>query len=282
MASYRPGTEADKWLNEVWAREIDVLAYEEQVFISNISESDRLFKKLHIPLHANLSRASLANSDTGSSLTFVANTESEVTVTPGATVVPVEVSAHTISRMQNDPDDMLKRSIEMSLAEGVDVAGLALVSALTTNIVGSGATNLTKSDILDGLQKLAAGAKMYFKPGKTDAICIVHANQVDDILSISDITNAQFRGDSANPGVSGWVAKAFGCKFYETGNVATSGGTAYNVMFIPRAFTISYNQRPTVKSEDFQLTKRIIGWTDYGVATVRDQYAVQLLSSSAA
>lgn len=280
MATYLAGTTGAKWVDQVWNEEIDVLCYEEQVFANKIQVKGRTGSQMHFPKSDNLSRASLGDSTAGNNLTFVANTETEATLTPATTVVPVEVNLPLIARMAGDPSDMLKKSIEMSLAEGVDVNCLTLVSALTTNVVGNNTDNLTKGLILDADQKLSATAKQYYKAGSGGGICIVGVTQKDDILDISDITNAQIRGDSANPVVSGWVAKAFGISFYESGNVQISASTLYNVLFIPRAFAIAYNEKPSVKMEEYQLVKRIIGWVDFGYTTVRDQYAVQMKSIS--
>lgn len=274
-------TTGDKFLPEEWDA-IDVLAYEEAVFYNKITEHKRLYKKLHIPLHANLSRNTLSAGSDGTGVTYSANTESEVTLSPGTTYIAVNTSIQMLDRMKEDPQDMFKRSMEMSIVEGIDSSVFSLVSALTTNTVGSGATQVSKSDITAAVQKLAAGAKMYFKPGQTDGIGILHVNQVNDFLSISDITNAQMRGGSETPITTGWIAKAFGVRWYESGNVNTSGGTAYNVVFIPRAFAISFNQKPKVRRQDFELAHRIYIHSDFGYGTVRDQYAVKLETASAA
>lgn len=272
-------TTAAKWVDQVWAKDIDVLAYEEEVFANKIVDTGRTGSTFHYPKHDNLSRATLTEAN-AANLTFVANTETEATMSPATTVVPVEVTLTLIARMMNDPSDMLKSSIEQSLAEGIDVTALTLVSALTTNVVGNNVDNFTKALILDADQKLSATAKKLYTAGGGQGMCIVGVTQKDDLLDISDITNAQFRGDTVNPVVSGWVAKAFGIRFFESGNVQIASSTLWNVLFITRAFIIGFNQRPTVRMEEFQLVKRIIGWVDFAYATLRDQYACAIKTIS--
>ena len=282
MATYLPGSKAvggttstaTAWINEVWANEFDVLAYEEAVGYPNFTEFPPLHGRMHVPKIDNLSRVSLGDATAGNNLTFSANTETELLFTPSTTVVPVEVNLPAIVRAMKNPQDALKKACEMSIAEGIDQSALTLAGLLTTNVVDNTGLNIDRAAILDADQKLAAGAKGYYRAGASGGIMIVGVAQKDDILTISEITSAQVRGDSANPTVTGWVAQAYGISFYESGNVQISGAVLNNVLFIKRAFAISFNQRPTVFTQGYQMVNRIFCWADFGYGTVRDQYAV--------
>src|SRR3990172_3369069 len=120
MPTYLPGTKggttstATAWINEVWASDFDVLAYEEAVGYPNFTEYPPLHGRMHVPKIDNLSRVSLGDATAGNNLTFSANTETELLFTPSTTVVPVEVNLPVIVRAMRDPQDALKKACEMS------------------------------------------------------------------------------------------------------------------------------------------------------------------------
>jgi hypothetical protein len=182
----------------------------------------------------------------------------------------------TIARAIQDPRGVLRGSLVSAIAQQIDIVALQAVASLTTNPISS--SGISKGDITKAVALGAAGGKQFWKPGQNGPFCVVHVSQVNDLLNIDGITNAQIRGDDANPVVTGWVAKAYGVDFYESGNVYVTGGNCYNVVCIPRAFGISYNQRPTPKVDEFMLTFRVYCWTDVGVGIVRDAYAVQIVA----
>jgi hypothetical protein len=191
--------------------------------------------------------------------------------------VPVKLELNVPARGVGDLEGTFKTAVTMSLTEGVDAACLTDVSALVTNIVGDGVANLDKPMVADAVQKLAAGAKQYFEPGNTNGFCVLPATQIDDLISITDLTSAQVRGDSVNPIARGWVSVAFGVSFTESTQCQVIGTTAYGVMAIGRAFGVGFNQRPTVApTQDFDLTHKIIAWTDFAHGVKRDPYAVQM------
>ncbi len=273
MASYTPGTEADAWVGEEWAREIDVAAYKKAKIYPNVLERDMKSGKLHIPKHANVSVQKPADTVDLSSLTFNINTETEFTMSPGTATVPLQVNLNTIVRMMKDPDDMLKESIEKALAQQADqdVGGLAS-TAVVTNVVGNAATNIDESVVLEAYAKGANSADEYWEPGEAGVVCCIANLQIDNLMSIPALRAADVRGDAERPVVTGFVSKAFGVKWYSTGNLPAG----YSLMFIPRALAIGWNQAFTVLSQPFNLVRKLIGWGDYAYGAVRENYCVAI------
>jgi len=286
VATYFPGastpTGAYKWMHEVWAPELDVLAYEAPVLFRRIKDVGPTGRIGHIPKFDNLTRTIISESLSGyvTGLTFVSNNESETTFTPATSVVPVELTKVVTARMAFDPKNDIRTAIDALILQSIDADVLALAKNLTTNTAGDPAANLGKGDYLDAYQQVTGGAKQYAEPGSGEVICVVYNKQVDDLLNIGDFTSAQIRGDSSNPAVSGWVAKAFGVEFMESTSVDITAGSAANVMLVPRAMGIGFNIRPTIIAESYQIWDRIIAYADYAVATIRDQYACKMPSLS--
>jgi hypothetical protein len=248
------------------------------IFGTLISQRKKAQGLLTVPFLANVAAAqATAGSMSGQSLTYTANTEGSATLTPASFYAAQEVDLPVILRAVEDPEGKIREGLSSSIAAIIDSTALSRVASLTTNLV-TAAGGLVKASILSAIKLGATGGKQFWKPGTSGPFCCLHVSQIDDVLNITDITSAQWRGDRVNPIVTGWVATAFGVDFYESGNVYTAGGNAYNVMCIPRAFGMSYNQKPQVLLQEFGLAVRIICWADFATNIVRDAYAVQILS----
>lgn len=280
--SVSSGTTATKWVAEEWAKRFDVQAYEKAAIWSKIDDVGRLGNRLHIPKHDNLTAASVGDSTDMSSfgLTFSANTEGEITFTPGTVNVNVSVNENVLQRMQFDPTDDLRQSMEAAVAQYIDQDVASLFSALTTNVVGDYASDIDLSKILEARSKVKAGAKQFADPGKY--LFFYHHMQDDNVMSIGNLTQAYARGDSQNPAVSGVIQEAYGIQFIPTGNVRSSGGGGgyNNCLTIGRAFGIGFNSRPTVKAQPNGLATFLLAWCDYGKATKRDAYACLIKSKN--
>ncbi len=266
-------TTAAKWVDQKWDA-IDVAAYEEQIYANLIKERKSSHGQLHVPFHANVSTGAVSAGN-ATSLSFSANTESEATLSPTTYSAQQEVEMALVVRAVQDPEGVLQESLKLAIAQVVDQQALTLVASLSTNIVNA-AGGIDNASILSAIRAGAQGGKQFWYPGKANAFCVVHVGQIDNMLAITNIVQAQWRGDRVNPIETGWVANAYRVDFYESGNVYTTGGTAYSVMQIPRSTSISYNQRPKVMVQEYQMANRIICWTDFAVGIIRDAYAVAI------
>lgn len=274
------GGPAQYWAAEVWARDVDMAPYEEGVMTPLVLEHEAGMGKLHWPKHDNLASADIADGGNPESLTYVSNTETEATFTPTLSYCASRVSLPMYERMVTNPESVLRKSTNASLVQRIDVKLFSLVAAHVVNIVGANTDQITKGTILDARQKLLQGAKSEAKADQ-EFNFIVGVTEDDDLLNISDITNAQIRGGSETPMVSGWIAKALGFRFYESGNVQSSGASLFNVAFAKRAYVISWNNRPKLEIQPFDLSKKIIAWSDYLYGTLREQRTCQVLTKAA-
>jgi hypothetical protein len=174
-----------------------------------------------------------------------------------------------------------KTQLQKTLVAGIDVQAGALVPSLSTNIVGSGAVPISKSLLLSALSKLSNSAKEMFVLGKTTCYLTVHGLRTADLLNIPDITAANVRGDTVNPNVTGRVWTAWGMDVGESGNVSTSGGAAHNLLHIRESHVLAYNEEPNVLDPQTNgLATLLIGYTNFGVGEVFDEWAVDIQSSS--
>ena len=277
-SGYVPGTAASgtELTNEVWQGNIEAAVYEEGALFPLIKERDRLYNKLHIRTYGQFSAQSLANTADGTGVTYGVATTYDKTATPVANYVAVNLSRSQIKQMNVDVTQAseFKDSMNKALAQKIDqYVNLTLVPNLATNVIGDAATTMDRATILNILYTLRKNARSAVQPGKSDIKFIVWPLQGPSFMSVPEFTAANLRGDSANPNVKGIVFEALGLEFIVSGNLYSDAQGVHNPMFVDSAFALSWNERPTVFSQDFELASRIYAYANYGVGTVWDDRA---------
>ena len=283
--TYTPGDTGALLVNEAWQNTFEDAVYEEAKLYPVAVERERLYNKLHIRKLSTFSASSVAStypSTPTTGIAYQANTEAEVQLTPTASLVALTVSQSQLAQMDISPMANWKRSTEQAMGQSIDLAWSTNASLLTTTRGAGAGEDFTKALIASAIAALRASAKSEWDyPAGKPAYLGVHTSQVDDLLSIPEFMNANFRGDAANPNVKGLDLQALGLKFIVTGNVYVDGSNvAWNPLFLPRAIGISFNQKTTVMEQIFELQHRIIAYANYGTAVVRDEFAVALKTNS--
>lgn len=270
---YTP-TQAINWTQDVWTPEINIAAYEEMRIEPTFLRLGKVGERVHVRKHANLARQTAADGTALINLTtYSGAVEAEVTGTPTTIYIITVTNQNTIARMMQDPRDTFRRSIDMSIAEGVDVACALKIDDLV-NIVGGVGQNVTEATFLDGMVVLAENAKGEFTPGKTKAVFVFHTRQLDDVIDSTKGWNQyQIRGDQDNAISNGMINSAYGFDFIESGNIQNVGALFHNGMYIPqKTFGIGYNMpiTPSIEQRDFAwLVKGIV---DFSAVTIWDVY----------
>src|SRR5262245_13100251 len=138
MANEYTPTQAANWTQEVWTPEINIAPYEEMRVEPTFKRLGKVGERVHVRKHANLARIQPADGTAliGSTVTFSGTTEAEVTGTPVTIYIVTVTNQNTIARMIQDPRDTFRRSIDMSIAEGVDVQCATKIDDLVNNVGG--------------------------------------------------------------------------------------------------------------------------------------------------
>ena len=281
MATYVPGTAGSgtELTNEVWQKNIEAAVYEEAQLLPLIKERDRLYNKLHIRTFGQFSASTLANTDTGLGPTYAVATTYDKTATPVANYVAVNLSRSQIKQMNVDvtQSNDFKDAMNKALAQKIDqTVHAATIGALTTNVVGDAAATMDRALVLNLLYTIRKNARSAVQPGKSDIKFIVWPLQGPSFMSIPEFTAANLRGDSENPNVKGIIFNAMGLEYIVSGNCVSDANGVHNGMFVGSAFSLSWNERPTVFSQDFELASRIYAYGNYGAGVVWDDRAGDL------
>lgn len=286
--TYTPGDTGALLVNEAWQNTFEDAVYEAAKLYPLAVERARLYNKLHIRKLSAFTASSLASTypaspGTITGFAYQANTETEVTISPSASLVALSVAHSQLKQMDISPMASWKQSTEDAMAQSIDLAWATNASLLTTTRGAGSGEDFSKALLASAIAALRASAKSEWDyPNGKPAYLGVHTSQVDDLLTIPEFMNANFRGDAANPNVKGLNLQAYGLTMVVSGNVYVDGSNvAWNPLFLPRAIGISFNQKTEVMEQVFQLEHRIIAYANYGTGVVRDEFAVAIKTNSA-
>lgn len=282
MATTHTTTTALRLLPEKWAPGMLMESTEEKVVTKQFSRpvgTRKINQKLHIPKVKRI--AATGGSTYGTGLTYTANTEEEVTISPIQAYAAVELTRSVYLRMDTSPESIYRKMILKGLAEFEDYYGAQLATGLTTNIKGSALANLDKGLAADVLQALTTTCRGEFVPGQTPWYLKLHNTQVKNLVLITDFTADYARGDSEKPNVSGWVSKALGAIIEQSGNIYVAAGIAHNLAYIEPAFVVGYNEEPTMlDAQPVELVTRLIGTEEFGMSEAFDEYACDMQTAA--
>lgn len=282
MAVYTPTT-ADKRIPEYWTPGSLMEATEEAVVTRNFASLTgvpKIGKKVHIPKIKRIPSAA-GDGTSGKLLSYTANTEEEIIVTPQQSYGAVEIEHSFFSRMTGDPTSPLRKMILAGLAEYRDQYGAALATGLATNVKGGPTAQVDKGLLLDAQMALAISGKNAFKIGETDWFIKIHPEQIKNCMNIFDMTADYVTGRNGQPLVNGWFSKVLGAVINESANIYKSGGITHNLAYLSDAFVIGHNEETTILDpQPVELVVRIIGTEEFGMSEQFDEFAVDIQTQS--
>lgn len=266
-------------LAEEWRPGFYEAANEERVVTDMFTNATEGAVKLKNKIHMRIIPAATAQTNapaSGTGGTYNSTSPSDKTATPIFYYSGIEWRYDTLSRLQDESASARaawKNQLLAALGTKIDTVGAAQANTLL-NVTG-GAQGNDKGLMLDALQLLAVNAKDAFKAGVTMGHYRIINTQFKASLSISDVSDASIRGDNQSGVTKGWISKLWNCTFNESGNIYTSGGIAFNLLYLPLAEAIAFNQQPMLLSpQSDELLIREIAIMEFGVAEVFDEFGV--------
>jgi hypothetical protein len=218
------------------------------------------------------------------SLTYEQDTELSVLVSPQFAYSAMAFSKQTMTRMNEFPaySAAKRKQFIRSMVATIDLDAGGLMDDVGT-VVGNGASNVTKDLLLQAAGELRTNAQREYEPTTGEGTCYfrLHPKQQRYLYGIDAITSANIRG-SGTPNVTGILVEAWGINLGITGNVISSGGAYHNPLFLKGAFARAYNAEPQLIKEQWNgLAMLIVGFTEYGMSEIYDNFAVDLQTSTA-
>jgi len=225
MANITTSTAAN-FIPELWRDAI--LDYAERKFVlrNQVQDFSSMLSGggdiLHIP---KVTEETAAAKSAGSAVTYSANTDGKIDLTVDQhhyeakkieDIVKVQESADLFNAYAKSMGYALAKKVENYLA--VDI----LQSATANDVTLAADNTATTALIRSGLQKLLDAGYDY-----TDGETYLYGSPAFymSVLSLGDFTEAQKRGDGANPNVSGNVIQAYGMSVFPSTDWDDDGGT---------------------------------------------------------
>lgn len=213
-------------------------------------------------------------------LTYEQDIETAVTCSMVFIYTALSITQAMESRLIDSPQysKAVRTQFLRSMSEAIDVAGGVLGNSLS-QVVGSGAASIDRTLILQAMATLRQGTKREWGPGKP-AFLRFHPKQIPGVYAIDAIMNANLRGDSKNPNVTGRV-DGWNLDFAPSMNIYSAGGAYHNMLYIPEAFVLGYNAEPQLEPPQRNgLATVLHGFADYTVTEIFDPYAVDIQSTT--
>ena len=261
----------------------------EEMLIANkfATGSDFGVEKLGNLLYIHKVKAKNTNTAAGTTaldseaMTWEQDTEEVASVSPTFYYGAVQITEQVKQRMMSYPafEKGIRTQIVRSIAAAIDDAAGDLGASLSVSVSD---TNLTAALIRNALGQLRTNAQREYRTGKVGgAILRVHPSQQQHLYGIAEINNAELRGDSDNPNVSGLLVKAWGADVDISANITSNGGERWNMLFIKQAFGLVYNAEPHMQEPLRDgLVTQLVGFADAGVAEIYDNYAVAIRTTA--
>lgn len=266
------------WNLQKWQRTVEETTYQKMVFIPIIDEGDRPFGLLNIRKHARVSSSTLSQSAEGTTLTYSNIIGTPVTVTPGGNYVAVQWSENEDAQLDLNLDAEARGNIEKALAEATEQTVLANIQSLT-NIMSQGQVDAPM--IRQGYGRLMGNTNGLATPGAAPTVYGIFSHrQYPALCSIPEFNRADMRGDSENPYVKGIAMLAGGARINITTVIAQDGNGDHNALYLPSAFVVAWNVRSRIKSQDLELTNRLIVFNNLGSAVKHDSRAIALRTTA--
>jgi hypothetical protein len=268
------------WNIQKWQRVIEDATYQKMKMIPVIDEGDRLYGQLNIRKKARVSATVLAQSAEGTSLTPSNIIGTPVTVTPAGNYVMVQWSENEDAQIDINIDSESRGDIESALAEASDQSVLANVATLTQTM---SAASVDGPMFRQAYGRLMGNTNGMATPGdKPQVYGIFSHTQYPNLGTIPEFNNAEVRGGSETPYVSGIWMKGGGVMLLMTTVITNDANGWHNCLFLPSAFVISWNKHTTLKSQEFELTNKVIAYNNFGSAVKHDLRAIDMRTTASA
>lgn len=279
MAVLTPSTTTG-WNLQKWQRTIEDATYQKMKMIPVIDEGDRLYGQLNIRKKARVSSTVLAQNAEGTGLTASTIIGTPVAVTPAGNYVMVQWSENEEAQIDVNIDSESRGDIESALAEASDQSVLANVATLTQTMSAAGVDGPM---LRQGYGRLMGNTNGMATPGDDPQVYgIFSHHQYPSLGTIPEFNNAEVRGGKETPYVQGIWTKGGGIMLLMTTVITNDANGWHNCLFLPSAFVISWNRHTQLKSQEFELTNKVIAFNNFGSAIKHDLRAIDMRTTASA
>ena len=250
-------------LNEIWANTPEYGVNNTRGFTKSIWDTGSTYMgtgyKVHIPIIATVAAAAYSGS-----VSYTANTETEITATPTVAYSAVQIQEDVLLTAFVDPVKGYGPALSEGLYQKPDIDGLSLFAGFTSND-STDAGEFTAAIFQGLVSKILANGGDKVQLGQLDGW--YHPLKWDAIMAIGDFTNAAVRGEDNSSAKTGNLGQAFGVNFNFTANVQTST-TLRNLIVSKKSMVLVRKNLPKLEMERTDLTTKVVASMMYAIVVL--------------
>lgn len=257
-----PGTHTG-WDYNVYKRRFDGATYDWMKLIPVVEEANRLYNQLTVRKAARLSGVALSPTADGSDLNFQNPLGTSITVTPVHTVVPIAWGPNFQAQLDFQVSPAMADELESALGETTEANVMANFQTATQFL--SGAT-VDAAMLRQGMARITTNTNsMYGINGKGGPIYgFFSSTQLPALQGITEVNNAQMRGDKETPYVRGIWVNGFGFVLNISTVVPQDANGWHNALLAATGLVTSWNMRSNIEETQEQLAKTAIAHNNMG------------------
>lgn len=253
-------TSALRLLNEIWANSPEYSVNNTRGFTKSIWDTGSTYigtgYKVHIPIITTVAAAAYSGS-----VSYTANTETEITATPTVAYSAVQIQEDVLLTAFVDPVKGYGPALSEGLYQKPDIDGLALFAGFTSNDSTDGG-DFTAATFHGLISKILANGGDKVQLGQLDGW--YHPLKWDAIMGIADFFSASVRGEGNSSAKTGNLGMIFGVNMNFTGNVATST-TLRNLIVSKKSMVLVRKNLPKLEMERTDLTTKVVASMMYAI-----------------
>jgi hypothetical protein len=269
-----------------WTKTFFLPAYEKMAFIQRVKEGGKPYASATMRTFPRISSTTTTALDTSdhtldnAHLTFQSPLPTSATLTPVGYYIALAWDDLQQDKIELDLGGPFRTMVEDCAAEACESAALDAVASLT-QVVGDASTHpdlaLIRSTI--AALRIATYGSVDVRDGALQGMFTPAVEP--DLLSIPEMTQANYRGDGENPLVKGFFSKGSGINWNYSTAVDKDSTYANNVIFDPEAFLVMWNTHPTVEKQRDGLANQLLSYANFGIAVARNEkaYAIRTVAS---
>lgn len=224
--------------------------------------------KVHIPIVGAITATTVTGAPaTIGTLTFTANTETEIVFQPTVTYAAVQIQEDVLQSSITDSVAIYSPALAESIYQKIEVDILSLFASFTTNSQ-TDAADFTIANFQTLISKILANGGDKVALGQLTGV--YHPLKWDTMMGIADMYSAAVRGENNGPAKTGTFDSNFGINIVFTSNVQTST-TLRNLIFARRAIWLVRKNRPKIEMERSDLHTKVVASTMYAAKVVHEK-----------
>jgi hypothetical protein len=270
-----------------WTKTFFLPAFEKMVFIPRIKDGgSKPYAAANMRTFPRISSSTTTSLDTSDHildnvhLTYQSPDPTVATLTPVGYYIALAWDDLQQDKVELGLESPFRKMMEGCAAEACDSAALDAVASLT-QVVGDASTHPDLALIRSTISSLRMSTygSVDVRDGALQGIFTPAVEP--DLLSIPEMTQANWRGDGENPLVKGFFTKGSGINWNYSTAVDKDSTYANNVIFDPEAFLIMWNTHPSVEKQRDGLSTQLLSYANFGVAVARNEkaYAFRTVAS---